>query len=542
MSVEYHLHGPPGCGKTTALARSWLPRAAERFGAEAVTVCSLTKTAAAEIGSRDLPIPRDHVGTLHAHAFRALGKPSLVEGEQKDWNDRHPSLALGGVRASVDDLDSEQALPGATLGDGLLQRMEVLRHRRVDKASWPLDVLDFSRRWEEWKGDKGLSDFTDLIETALDEVPVAPGAPKVLIVDEAQDSSALELALVRSWAQAAEYVVLAGDGDQAIYGWRGASARAFLDGPVTEGGNYELTQSYRVPRRVHARADAWIRQASHRHAVAYLPRDFEGEVRRGAGSMRNVEPMADALEKDLEQGTKVMALATCGYMLRSLIAELRKRGVLFHNPYRTKNGSWNPLRGGVDRLLGFLAPDTRLNGRDFRLWNLRELASWVDLVRADVLPRGAKAQIALLVRGQARREELPPITAAEGRTLLGEPLWNLMRSAFSTRTPDPVNWLDDSILESKRGLMAYAFEVARRRGLRALRAEPRLVVGTVHSVKGGEANHVHLLPDLSVSAMREWYTWGEPKDSVLRTMYVGMTRASETLTLHNPASRFSVPL
>ena len=75
--LEYHLHGPPGCGKTYTLANTWVPRAIDRFGVEAVLVASLTRTAAKEIASR-LPIPREQVGTLHSHAYRSLGRPHLT--------------------------------------------------------------------------------------------------------------------------------------------------------------------------------------------------------------------------------------------------------------------------------------------------------------------------------------------------------------------------------------------------------------------------------------------------------------------------------
>lgn len=79
---EYRLHGPPGTGKTRALADVWVPRAADKFGASNVVICSLTKTAAAEIASRDLPIPRENVGTLHALAFRALSRPTIGANAQ----------------------------------------------------------------------------------------------------------------------------------------------------------------------------------------------------------------------------------------------------------------------------------------------------------------------------------------------------------------------------------------------------------------------------------------------------------------------------
>jgi superfamily I DNA/RNA helicase len=52
---------------------------------------------------------------------------------------------------------------------------------------------------------------------------LAPGKPAVIIADEAQDLNPMQLTLIRKWSKQAEYLVLAGDDDQTIYSWAGAS-------------------------------------------------------------------------------------------------------------------------------------------------------------------------------------------------------------------------------------------------------------------------------------------------------------------------------
>ena len=284
---EFRLHGPPGCGKSHALATLWVPRAAERFGPNGVVICSLTKTAAAEIASRDLPIHRDNVGTLHALAYRALGRPNIAEGEVSDWNLRYPMYRLTGGRPSVEEPDASMMERGS-VGDALMAQAQINRHSLLPLAAWRDDVRAFHLKWTEWMRSEDLQDFTGLIEEALQSCDHAPNRPSVFVVDEAQDCSALELALVRRWAEDAEYVVLAGDGDQAIYGWRGASARAFLDQSIPKENNYHLTQSYRVPRAVHSVASKWIGKASYRYAVQCDPRDEPGSVGVSRGSSKNV--------------------------------------------------------------------------------------------------------------------------------------------------------------------------------------------------------------------------------------------------------------
>jgi len=78
------LYGPPGCGKTTWLSRQ-VARAWEK--GEKVLIASLTRAAAAEVAGRELPIPRDNIGTLHAHCYRSLGRPRIAETKAEYIND-----------------------------------------------------------------------------------------------------------------------------------------------------------------------------------------------------------------------------------------------------------------------------------------------------------------------------------------------------------------------------------------------------------------------------------------------------------------------
>ena len=121
---EYRVFGPPGTGKTTYLKRQVL-RAAERYGESAVLVTSFSRTAARELVSRDLAIPPEQVGTLHAHCFRALNRPRLAESHLEDWNGRHPEYAL--KRSSKKESDLDRGLDesgGDSAGDELMAQFQ----------------------------------------------------------------------------------------------------------------------------------------------------------------------------------------------------------------------------------------------------------------------------------------------------------------------------------------------------------------------------------------------------------------------------------
>ena len=74
----------------------------------------------------------------------------------------------------------------------------------------------------------------------------------VVFVDEAQDLSPIQWKMVDIIRKNSKYIILAGDDDQAIYGWAGADVKRFQQEPARE---IVLPQSYRVPRCVQHIAD-----------------------------------------------------------------------------------------------------------------------------------------------------------------------------------------------------------------------------------------------------------------------------------------------
>ena len=93
-----------------------------------------------------------------------------------------------------------------------------------------------------------------------------------------------------------------------------------------------------------------------------------------------------------------------------------------------------------------------------------------------------------------------------------------------------LGWWRQRVTADVRNRIQFPTEVTLARGTRVLLDPPKVIVGTIHSVKkkGGEADVVFLFPDLSDSGMNSYRRYGHPRDSVIRTFYV-MTRAREVL-------------
>lgn len=544
---EVRCFGPPGTGKTTFLSGSVRNTALLRGGRN-VVVASFTVTAAAELQGRGLPLPKSQIGTLHSLAYRQLDRPPVADELLPEWNRDHPVYEMTlRSKPNVDDGQPlEAGVGGATPGDALASEVDSLRARRVPREQWPAEARAFGDAWEAFKRANGCIDFTDMIEHALTDVDTAPGNPDIGFFDEVQDFTPLELALIRKWGQSMERIVMAGDDDQSIYAFKGASPEAFLTPEIPDADKIVLSQSYRIPASVHRAAEHWIRQVGHRQEKLYLPRTEEGLVRHVPAAyntpkalLREIDRALDRAypdENGVEQPGTVMVLASCAYMLDPIKHEMRAAGLPFHNPYRRTRGDWNPLgRDSADgktissrqRLLAYLALDERAFGDAARPWTGEDIRRWTHVVKKrGIFARGAAAAIDGLPNGEVDYADIAALFADDVE----------LEQAV---TPD-LEWLSRNLLAGARAGMAFPIEVARKRGARALTDRPRVVLGTIHSVKGGQADTVLLIPDLSARGSNEWRQRGEPQDSIRRQMYVGMTRARHELVVLTPGTGLHV--
>jgi ATP-dependent DNA helicase UvrD/PcrA len=449
-----------------------------------------------------------------------------------EWNRLNPGLAITSVKGR-NQLDGEEGIEDQRdqpdrAGDALLQALNRLRGSLVDRNLWPATVRNFEQRWTRYKRALNLLDFCDLIETCVHDFAAAPGNPAVIFADETQDLNPMQLALIRRWGERAEYSVLAVDDDQCIYVFTGVSPDAILDPNIPEDHKIILRRSHRVPRAVHRLANQLIHTVTRRQEKIYLPRPEDGAVERlttGAYKSPEYFILSSAL-KHLEQGKTIMFLASCSYMLEPIVAVLRKNAIPFHNPYRRANGFWNPLQLGrrstVRRILSLLVghPD---HGDDHRPWTWGDVALWADLLPANgILREHAKELL--------QSSEPKQIFPIERLVEVFEPgTLQSFLAAYKRGGPSLLGWWSAQVVTDVHHRIRYAAEIAARHGPHALVKPPQVVVGTIHSVKGGQADVVYLFPDLSRAGDANYQRIGSPRDSVIRLFYVGITRARETV-------------
>lgn len=527
---ELRVLGPPGTGKTT-YASNYISASAQRYGRKGVLVTSHTRTAARTLVKRGIAIDLENVATLHSICYRALGKPKIADTPSmlEKWSENHPEWPIIGKHPDPEKAGQEGA------GDRAMRRVNTLRATMTPLNEWPAGLVSFWRSWSRWKTSERAMDFTDLVARALCEVPIAPGNPSVIVADEAQDLTPLQMALLRSWAKTCRSLLLVGDDEQSLYDYAGATPLTLLTPTLPESQVRILRESKRIPANVHKYA---LRQWSHRLSVRYpkvfLPRTEPGCVQRVATGGYDALGLVNRLEKHLGKSKTVMLLASANFALQKVLAELRRRGIPFANRNRTESSSWNPLgvagHGAGDRMHRLCSAHSRPPDR---LWEGRDLKAWVSWLEArGVLKHGGKERL----------------SGIDGDGWYGLPLLEQCMlpeeyAAFCLRlrhSPAAIgDWWRRRVLPQYEQDVHFAARVLQVGSMDQLTAPPQLTVGTIHSVKGDQAQVVYLLPDLTNRWRADYFAGGSRRDGLLRMFYVAATRAEEELYLCAPWRRGS---
>ncbi len=586
-----------GSGKTRVLTHrvAWLVDTGQAtpWGVLAVT---FTNKAAAEMRGRiehllGVPVRGMWVGTFHGLAHRMLRahwrEAGLPEGFQiLDADDQ-----LRVVKRVLRELDLDEARWPPKQAQWFInsRKDEGLRpgHQDARGDPWTAQMQRVFAAYEAACQRSGLVDFAELLLRGHEllrgnEALLAHYRHRFrhLLVDEFQDTNALQYAWLRLLAGEAGSLFMVGDDDQSIYGWRGARieniqrfARDYADARIVR-----LEQNYRSTATILKAANALIAHNQGRLGKTLWTAGREGEplqLYRAFNEVDEARFAAGEIQRWVEAGGHwggAALLYRVSAQSRVLEEALMARGI----PYRVYGGLRFYERAEVKDALAYLrlvasrdddAAFDRVVNQPPRGLGERSLETLRERARAGALPlwqaalatvrerglppRALNALTAFLrlvdglaedTREMALHDRVEHVVGASGladhfRAETGERglsrLENLEELVTAARE------FDRSEAADVDPLSAYLAHVALESGeQRAEAGEESVHLMTLHAAKGLEFPLVFLC-GLEEGLFPHQHSIDDPAklEEERRLCYVGITRAREKLYLTMAESR-----
>lgn len=433
-----------GSGKTRVLALRVYHLVRQGVPPEKILAVTFTNKAAREMRERVKKLLGDDdvsalpfVATFHGLGRELLEKYGSVLGLPRWFSvyDRSDSEKAIARALKALDVSAKEFSPRAVLGrisnaKGAGQRAADFVERYAKGSFGGRVVSEVWKQYEETLRAEKALDFDDLIALPVrlledhDDVRTAAQARwQYLHIDEYQDTNALQERLTSLLAATHRNIFVVGDGDQSIYGWRGAKMENILNFDTTyhDAQTILLEKNYRATETLVEAANGVIEKNKKR-------KERRSVADRGAGELI-VLHVANSAESEAEWIAE---------RARELIREgtpPEEIAILFRTNFQSRALEEGLVRAGVPyKLLGtkFFA---RKEVKDALAWARLALdpSREVDKMRAAAAPpRGiGKVTLAKLVAGE--RATLRPSDLAKVESF--ERIISELAEAVDTTTP-----------------------------------------------------------------------------------------------------------
>jgi DNA helicase-2/ATP-dependent DNA helicase PcrA len=487
--------GPPGTGKTTTLLNLVDQFIQKGIRPKQIGYFSFTRKAAREAATRaaekfglDPENDLENFRTLHSFAFNRLGmtKEKMMTADDYKEFGQLVGVPIKTASYSTDDgtfnSDNEYL---TIMNTARVKRMDLLEY--YDSRQNILDIERdtlylLSEELKRYKKEKGLKDFTDLLEDFIKQ----ENKPsfEALFIDEAQDLSLIQWDMVRSLWTNAKKTYIAGDDDQAIFKWAGADVDHFIALKEEVNDIKVLDQSYRIPGGpIHELSQKIITKVQNRFNKDYKPRAEHGILKR----------YSDVTQVDMSKG-QWLVLATANYLLDDVKDLCELQGWY----YQHRGANSVPLK-----LL--MALNNWEHWRKGDQLGHVEIKNMYEYLGSNVLP-GFKTGKLLHSDDKYTLKE-----CMEKYGLLTDKVWYESFEGLDTITENYI-----------RNMRANGEQINKN---------PRIIMSTIHGAKGGEADKVLLMQDLTNAAVE---TFSYDPDEIHRLFYTGATRAKRELHVLDP--------
>ncbi|WP_067582178.1 DNA helicase II [Endozoicomonas ascidiicola] len=364
-----------GSGKTRVLVHriAWLVQA-EGMSPYSIMAVTFTNKAAAEMRSRIEELlgiaPRGMwVGTFHGLSHRLLRSHWKETGLPENFQilDSDDQLRVVKRIMKAMQLDDQKWPPRQAQWYINGKKDEGLRPDYIDPGYDPFErtMVDVYRRYHEYCETAGVVDFGELLLRAHELLLKRPDILqhyqerfRYMLVDEFQDTNAVQYAWLRLLAGSQDKLMVVGDDDQSIYGWRGArieNIRQFSqDFPNAQ--TIKLEQNYRSTGNILQAANAVIANNPDRLGKELRTDGHEGEplhLYAGFNEMDEARFISDRIKDAVSQGAarSDMAVLYRSNAQSRVLEEAMLRAAI---PYRIYGGQRFFERAEIKNALAYL--------------------------------------------------------------------------------------------------------------------------------------------------------------------------------------------
>ena len=475
-------------------------------------------------GNRETEIERNVTPSKYKKLFGMLSK------RQKEIIDDHESRCIvvaagpgsGKTRVLVhklasllllEDVKHEQLLM-LTFSRAAATEFKQRLMQLIGNAAHFVEIKTFHSYCFDLLGRVGnLDEAGDVVKQAAEMINNGEVEPNrisktVLVIDEAQDMSKDDYALVSALMKANEEmrVIAVGDDDQNIYEFRGSNSQYLYELTQTEHSRFiEMTENYRSLRHIVDAANGFarnIRQRIKSTPIISMSQE-DGEVRIVKHPYEIQEKKVYMYQPILEDVTRLLGSNAS----KEADASSRKKNETISILTQTNEEAVIML--ALLHSHGIKAKLVQsLDG--LRFWNLAEVRYFLKKIDQGI--KETKSPIIPDDIWEAAKQQ----TFQKYATSQALPY--LRRSLQVFEQTNRAKYYSD--------LREFVFESSVEDFCDISKSD--IVVSTIHKAKGHEFDHVLML-----------ITHPEhPTDDILRRYYVGMTRAKRTLTIHTNGNLF----
>ncbi|MCK8058653.1 MULTISPECIES: ATP-dependent helicase [unclassified Fusibacter] len=271
-----------GSGKTTTVvSKIGYLLAVDQVRANQILALTYSRSSAKDLKDRHMALLGQQVqavnySTLHAFAFSVLRrvyarkrqKLSLIDSEESTLNKY--AMMADAYKKTNGSYATKEVL------DELFSEISYVKNARIKPESYGAKTTAFLKlftTYEKLKVEHGVIDFDDMLSNCLLVFEEHPEIVRILrdqyryiVLDEAQDINCVQVELMKVLSKDAKQLIVIGDDDQSIYGFRAADP-SYLISLVAcheDAVSYELGCNYRCPSNLVEEAKKLIVNNSHR--------------------------------------------------------------------------------------------------------------------------------------------------------------------------------------------------------------------------------------------------------------------------------------